>query len=92
MNGPGMSGPAMNGPGGSGTYLGMPAFPKAAHEAVKNVTLRANLRHATHTIRDKRPARSPNSTTGTPCARRAARSRITRSAIWTTTSSSWRSR
>ncbi|MFI0988978.1 LutB/LldF family L-lactate oxidation iron-sulfur protein [Streptomyces exfoliatus] len=38
----------------SGTYLGMPAFPKAAHEAVRNDTLRANLRHATHTIRDKR--------------------------------------
>ncbi|MDT9682722.1 LutB/LldF family L-lactate oxidation iron-sulfur protein [Streptomyces sp. TRM76323] len=38
----------------SGTYLGMPAFPKAAHDAVRNGTLRGNLRHATHTIRDKR--------------------------------------
>ncbi|MEU9011619.1 LutB/LldF family L-lactate oxidation iron-sulfur protein [Streptomyces sp. NPDC048479] len=38
----------------SGTYLGMPSFPEAAKEAVHNVTLRANLRHATHTIRDKR--------------------------------------
>ncbi|MET9508557.1 lactate utilization protein B [Streptomyces flavidovirens] len=38
----------------SGTYLGMPAFPKAAEDAVRNVTLRGNLRHATHTIRDKR--------------------------------------
>ncbi|ANS69859.1 iron sulfur protein [Streptomyces lincolnensis] len=38
----------------SGTYLGMPAFPKAAHEAVGNQTLRGNLRHATHTIRGKR--------------------------------------
>ncbi|WP_406301875.1 LutB/LldF family L-lactate oxidation iron-sulfur protein [Streptomyces sp. NBC_00885] len=38
----------------SGTYLGMPSFPKAAREAVHDVTLRANLRHATHTIRDKR--------------------------------------
>ncbi|MFD5698152.1 lactate utilization protein B [Streptomyces lasiicapitis] len=38
----------------SGTFMGMPAFPKAAHEAVGNATLRANLRHATHTIRDKR--------------------------------------
>ncbi|MFD3945354.1 LutB/LldF family L-lactate oxidation iron-sulfur protein [Streptomyces sp. NPDC058579] len=38
----------------SGAFLGMPAFPKAAHEAVRNPTLRANLRHATHTIRDKR--------------------------------------
>ncbi|WP_149184633.1 lactate utilization protein B [Streptomyces sp. TRM49041] len=40
--------------GTSGTYLGMPAFPKAAHDAVRNETLRGNLRHATHTIRDKR--------------------------------------
>ncbi|MBO4255430.1 LutB/LldF family L-lactate oxidation iron-sulfur protein [Streptomyces griseorubiginosus] len=38
----------------SGTYLGMPAFPEAAHEAVGNQTLRGNLRHATHTIRAKR--------------------------------------
>ncbi|MEV3988012.1 lactate utilization protein B [Streptomyces sp. NPDC049837] len=38
----------------SGTYLGMPAFPEAAAGAVQDQTLRANLRHATHTIRDKR--------------------------------------
>jgi L-lactate dehydrogenase complex protein LldF len=38
----------------SGTYLGMPSFPKAAREAVQDETLRANLRHATHTIRAKR--------------------------------------
>ncbi|MEV4947130.1 lactate utilization protein B [Streptomyces sp. NPDC053755] len=38
----------------SGTYLGMPAFPAAARAAVGDTTLRANLRHATHTIRDKR--------------------------------------
>ncbi|MDG5806230.1 LutB/LldF family L-lactate oxidation iron-sulfur protein [Streptomyces ossamyceticus] len=38
----------------SGTFVGMPAFPKAAHEAVHNATLRGNLRHATHTIRAKR--------------------------------------
>ncbi|MGW2911438.1 LutB/LldF family L-lactate oxidation iron-sulfur protein [Streptomyces asoensis] len=38
----------------SGTYLGMPAFPEAAREAVGDRTLRANLRHATHTIRAKR--------------------------------------
>ncbi|MFF9850527.1 lactate utilization protein B [Streptomyces litmocidini] len=38
----------------SGTFVGMPAFPKAAREAVGDTTLRANLRHATHTIRDKR--------------------------------------
>ncbi|MEU9971712.1 LutB/LldF family L-lactate oxidation iron-sulfur protein [Streptomyces sp. NPDC051014] len=38
----------------SGTYLGMPAFPQAAHDAVNDATLRGNLRHATHTIRAKR--------------------------------------
>ncbi|MFD8641360.1 LutB/LldF family L-lactate oxidation iron-sulfur protein [Streptomyces zaomyceticus] len=38
----------------SGTFIGMPAFPEAAAEAVGNATLRANLRHATRTIRDKR--------------------------------------
>ncbi|MFF1448316.1 LutB/LldF family L-lactate oxidation iron-sulfur protein [Streptomyces sp. NPDC058274] len=38
----------------SGTFVGMPAFPEAAREAVHNPTLRANLRHATHTIRAKR--------------------------------------
>ncbi|MGW1952778.1 LutB/LldF family L-lactate oxidation iron-sulfur protein [Streptomyces sp. NPDC001920] len=38
----------------SGTFVGMPAFPKAAHEAVYDATLRGNLRHATHTIRAKR--------------------------------------
>ncbi|MER6561821.1 LutB/LldF family L-lactate oxidation iron-sulfur protein [Streptomyces sp. NPDC001027] len=40
----------------SGTFVGMPAFPKAAREAVGDTTLRANLRHATHTIRAKRAA------------------------------------
>ncbi|MFJ8713503.1 LutB/LldF family L-lactate oxidation iron-sulfur protein [Streptomyces violaceus] len=38
----------------SGTFVGMPAFPEAAREAVGNETLRGNLRHATHTIRAKR--------------------------------------
>lgn len=38
----------------SGTFVGMPAFPVAAQEAVHNSTLRGNLRHATHTIRAKR--------------------------------------
>ncbi|MFC9793935.1 lactate utilization protein B [Streptomyces sp. NPDC127584] len=32
----------------------MPAFPEAARSAVGDARLRANLRHATHTIRDKR--------------------------------------
>ncbi|MFD7920934.1 lactate utilization protein B [Streptomyces sp. NPDC059740] len=38
----------------SGTYLGMPAFPAAARESTADTRLRANLLHATHTIRDKR--------------------------------------
>ncbi|MGW3955521.1 LutB/LldF family L-lactate oxidation iron-sulfur protein [Streptomyces sp. NPDC004752] len=38
----------------SGTYLGMPAFPEAARSSTKNARLRANMTHATHTIRDKR--------------------------------------
>ncbi|MFJ8043542.1 lactate utilization protein B [Kitasatospora sp. NPDC096147] len=40
----------------SGTFLGMPAFPTAARSAVRDERLRANLRHATHTIRDRRAA------------------------------------
>ncbi|MFE5795734.1 LutB/LldF family L-lactate oxidation iron-sulfur protein [Streptomyces sp. NPDC056503] len=38
----------------SGVFVGMPAFPEAAREAVRDERLRRNLRHATHTIRDKR--------------------------------------
>ncbi|GAA2814255.1 lactate utilization protein B [Streptomyces showdoensis] len=40
----------------NGTFLGMPAFPEAAREAVRDERLRGNLRHATHTIRAKRAA------------------------------------
>ena len=40
----------------SETFLGMPAFPDAAKSAVRDRTLRRNLRHATRTIRDKRAA------------------------------------
>jgi L-lactate dehydrogenase complex protein LldF len=36
------------------TYLGMPPFPEAAKAAVADSQLRANLTHATHTIRAKR--------------------------------------
>ncbi|WP_031074178.1 lactate utilization protein B [Streptomyces sp. NRRL S-118] len=39
---------------GTTTFVGMPAFPEAAAAAVRDERLRANLRHATHTIRDKR--------------------------------------
>ncbi|MFJ4094015.1 LutB/LldF family L-lactate oxidation iron-sulfur protein [Kitasatospora sp. NPDC089913] len=38
----------------SGTYLGMPAFPKAAAVSTRDTRLRANLTRATRTIRDKR--------------------------------------
>ena len=36
------------------TFVGMPKFPVAAHEALGNAQLRHNLAHATGTIRDKR--------------------------------------
>ena len=36
------------------TYVGMPSFPVAARTAVADSQLRANLAHATHTIRAKR--------------------------------------
>ncbi|MGX2992906.1 lactate utilization protein B [Streptomyces sp. JNUCC 64] len=38
----------------SGTFLGMPAFPVAARDAVRDAALRRTLRHATHTIRERR--------------------------------------
>ncbi|MDF1605273.1 lactate utilization protein B [Nocardioides sp. YIM 152315] len=38
----------------TGTFVGMPAFPAAAHEALGNAQLRHNLAHATGTIRAKR--------------------------------------
>jgi len=41
---------------GMPTYLGMPSFPVAARTAVADSQLRANLTHATHTIRAKRAA------------------------------------
>jgi L-lactate dehydrogenase complex protein LldF len=39
---------------GHPTFLGMPPFPRAARDALADAQLRANLRHATATIRDKR--------------------------------------
>ena len=39
---------------GMPTYLGMPSFPVAAKTAVADSQLRANLAHATRTIRAKR--------------------------------------
>ncbi len=36
------------------TFVGMPPFPAAAREALRDVQLRANLGRATATIRDKR--------------------------------------
>ena len=44
----------MTAPGRMPTYLGMPSFPVAARAAVADSQLRANLAHATHTIRAKR--------------------------------------
>ncbi|WP_436774703.1 LutB/LldF family L-lactate oxidation iron-sulfur protein [Yinghuangia sp. YIM S09857] len=41
---------------GGSTFLGLPAFPSAARDAVGNAQLRHNLRKATHTIRGKRAA------------------------------------
>ncbi len=38
----------------SATFVGMPAFPVAAREALADTQLRSNLAHATSTIRDKR--------------------------------------
>jgi L-lactate dehydrogenase complex protein LldF len=38
----------------SGTYLGLPSFPQAAAAATEDAQLRANLAHATGTIRAKR--------------------------------------
>jgi L-lactate dehydrogenase complex protein LldF len=38
----------------TGTYLGLPSFPDAARASTRDSQLRSNLRHATHTIRDKR--------------------------------------
>jgi L-lactate dehydrogenase complex protein LldF len=38
----------------SDTYLGMPSFPQAAKASTRDTRLRANLTHATRTIRDKR--------------------------------------
>jgi L-lactate dehydrogenase complex protein LldF len=38
----------------SRAFIGMPAFPVGAHEALGNSQLRSNLAHATRTIRDKR--------------------------------------
>ncbi|GAC1382648.1 MAG: LutB/LldF family L-lactate oxidation iron-sulfur protein [Marmoricola sp.] len=40
----------------TGTFVGMPAFPAAARDALDNAQLRANLDHATSTIRAKRAA------------------------------------
>ena len=40
----------------TGTFVGMPAFPSAARTALADTQLRANLAHATATIRAKRAA------------------------------------
>jgi L-lactate dehydrogenase complex protein LldF len=40
----------------SATFVGMPAFPAAAREALADTQLRRNLAHATGAIRAKRAA------------------------------------
>ncbi len=40
--------------GGQGNLFESEPFPKAAHRELGNTQMRKNLRHATHTIRDKR--------------------------------------
>ena len=40
--------------GGQGNLFETEPFPKAAHRELGNTQMRKNLRHATHTIRDKR--------------------------------------
>lgn len=40
--------------GAAGTFVGMPTFPQAAARAVRDTQTRANLQHATRTIRAKR--------------------------------------
>ncbi|HMR49270.1 MAG TPA: LutB/LldF family L-lactate oxidation iron-sulfur protein [Arachnia sp.] len=42
----------------SGTYLGMPAFPQAAKDALHDHQMRQNLRYATTAIREKRALRA----------------------------------
>lgn len=42
----------------TGSYLGMPAFPKGVKKELENQQLRRNLRHATTTIRGKRALRA----------------------------------
>src|SRR6266540_2663006 len=39
---------------GTGHLAGAKSFPEAAHDELRHEQLRANLRRATHTIRDKR--------------------------------------
>ena len=53
----------------------MKGFPAAARETLRDAQLRRNLGKATTTIRAKRLATSPSSTTGRPCATPARRSR-----------------
>ncbi len=40
----------------TGTFVGMPAFPSAARQALADTQVRRNLAHATSTIRAKRAA------------------------------------
>lgn len=70
-----------------GTYLGMPAFPKAAKGALQNQQLRKNLRHATTVIRSKRAIRASEVSNWEELRSPASRSRTALGGIWTSISS-----
>ena len=77
----------------SGTFVGMPAFPRPP-PATPSATPRCAATCATPPTPSatSAPRPSPNSPTGSSCARPASASRTTRCAISTTIWSSWRSR
>ena len=75
-------------PRGVGHLRGDQSFPDAARTALRDGQLRANLGHATSTIRGKRARVVADCRTGRSCARRAGRSRQPPWPGWTST---WRS-
>ena len=73
-------------------WLGTPAFPEAARTALADTRLRANLRRATGTIRDKRLAVTSELEDWEELRERAAASNATLCATSTTISCAWRRR
>ena len=76
----------------SATFVGMPAFPKAARSALANEQLRSNLAQATSTIRAKRARVVAELEHWDALRVRARRSRIRRSGRSIRTWFSWRTR